>query len=282
MRRIAHISDLHFSTEEPQIAEGLLADLARQTCQLVVVSGDLTQRARTHEFVAARAYLDRIALPQVVVPGNHDIPLYNVFARFFLPLAGYCRYITEDLTPTFDDAELAVAGVNTARSNTWKDGRISAEQVEQLRSYFAARAPEGLKILVAHHPFIPPTSEPSAALVGGAAHALRTLESVGCSLILDGHLHHAYVGDAKVHHVEMKRSTLVIQAGTAISHRRRDEANAYNLLTVDGPKLDVEVRAWNGAEFACVGTSRFEQTDSGWISLSSQPKPPIDPLPGSR
>lgn len=264
MRRLIHISDLHFGTEDPRVADGLLADIAGQHAHLVAVSGDLTQRARGRQFAAARDYLASIPLPQVIVPGNHDIPLYNVAARFLKPLYGYRRHFSHNLFPAFADAELAVAGVNTARSNTWKDGRVSPDQIERLRTFFASRDPAGLKILVAHHPFIPPARDPAAALVGGAAAALKMLEEVGCGLILAGHLHHAYVGDATVYHVELKRSILVVQAGTAISRRRRDEANAYNVLTVNGPRLTIEVRAWNGQEFAAIGASEFHHGDTGW------------------
>src|SRR4051812_13445385 len=101
MRRIAHISDLHFGTEVPRVAEGLLEDLSRQLPHLVVVSGDLTQRARPSQFIAAKAYLDRIAPPKLIVPGNHDVPLYNVLDRFMRPLTNYHRYITADLHPFF-------------------------------------------------------------------------------------------------------------------------------------------------------------------------------------
>lgn len=245
-----------------------MVDLERVAPKLVVVSGDLTQRARAGQFRAAAEYLKRIRAPQLVVPGNHDIPLYNVAARFGWPLRGYVRHITGDLAPTFVDLELAVAGVNTARSNTWKDGRISPGQVEQLRAFFCAQGEGKLKILAAHHPFIPPVGDPSAALVGGAQRALQTLEACGCRLILAGHLHLAYAGDVRPHHVEVEKSVLVIQAGTAISHRRRDEANAYNLLTIDGPALRLEVRAWNGREFASRGAEAFVYGPTGWMPTS--------------
>jgi 3',5'-cyclic AMP phosphodiesterase CpdA len=273
MRRLVHISDLHFGTEDPIVAEALLADVAGLSAHVVAVSGDLTQRARAGQFAAARAYLERIELPQVVVPGNHDIPLYNVFARFLRPLDGYCRYFACNLFPAYADAELAVAGVNTARSNTWKDGRIAPEQVERLESFYKRQPPHALKVLVAHHPFVPPARDPGAALVGGASAALRVLERVGCSLILAGHLHHAYVGDATVHHVEIKRSILVVQAGTAISRRRRDEANAYNVLTFDGSTLSIEVRAWTGSTFAPAASSSYRHTDDGWRPLAPESSP---------
>ncbi len=264
MRRLAHISDLHFGADDRVVAQGLLVDLERVAPELVVVSGDLTQRARAGQFRAAAEYLKRILAPQLVVPGNHDIPLYNVAARFGWPLRGYVRHITGDLAPTFVDDELAVAGVNTARSNTWKDGRISLAQIEKLRQFFCDQGERKLKILAAHHPFIPPVANQSAALVGGAQRALRTLEACGCRVILAGHLHLAYAGDVRPHHVELEKSVLVIQAGTAISHRRRDESNAYNLLTIDGHALRLEVRAWNGREFASRGAERFAYGTEGW------------------
>ena len=265
MRRIIHLSDLHFGADEPAIAEGLLADIERQQADLLVVSGDLTQRARASQFLAAKRFLRHIRLPQIVVPGNHDIPLYNVLARWLAPLDNYRRYIDVNVEPSFYDAELAVAGVNTARSNTWKDGRISANQVERLRQFYVAQPDVACKILVAHHPIIPPAKDPQAALIDGGAAALRVLEACGCHLILAAHLHLAYSGDVRPHHVEVKRSILVIQAGTAISHRRRDEANAYNVLTIDGPTLALELRTWNNREFIGGAPEQFKQTEDGWI-----------------
>jgi 3',5'-cyclic AMP phosphodiesterase CpdA len=267
MRRIAHIADLHFGAEERAVADGLLRDLAAVDPHLVAVTGDLTQRARRSEFAAARDFLASIAAPQLVVPGNHDIPLYNVVARFGWPLAKYRQFITADLTPTFADAELAVAGVNTARSNTWKDGRISEADIERLRGFFTNEPPQAFRILAAHHPFIPPTRDPSAALVGRSQEALAMLAACGCHLIVAGHLHLAYAGDVRPHHVEAQRSILVVQAGTAISHRRRGEANAYNLLTIDQSQLRLEVRTWNGREFMPSGATEYEYGEVGWTLL---------------
>ena len=129
MRTLAHLSDLHFG----RIGRGVLDALHRRLWQvkpdLVVVSGDLTQRARARQFRAARAFLDTLPTPQLVVPGNHDVPLYNVFARFLAPLAGYRRFVADEVDPSFVDDEIAVVGINTARSFTWKGGGVSEAQL---------------------------------------------------------------------------------------------------------------------------------------------------------
>ena len=124
MRTIIHLSDLHFGRVD-QTLLGPLRDLIHSIApNVVVISGDLTQRAKSEQFEEARAFLDTLPGPQIVVPGNHDISLYNVFRRFVKPLARYKRYITDELEPVFIDDEIAVVGVNTARSLTIKDGRI--------------------------------------------------------------------------------------------------------------------------------------------------------------
>lgn len=270
MRTIAHISDLHFGAEDPPVAEGLLRDLRDLQPHLVVISGDLTQRARTTQFQAARDYLDRIAVPQIVVPGNHDVPLHNFVDRMVRPLTRYRQWITPELFPFFQDDEIAVAGVNTARSSTWKEGRISLTQIEKLRTLFEPVPAHVFKILVSHHPFIPPADRTKTALVGRARLALNSLETSGCSLILSGHLHRAYGGDVRITHLKMARSILVAQAGTAISHRRRNEANAYNHIVLDGSALTIHVRQWDGQSFQVRETRAYRDGPSGWTTAPSR------------
>ncbi|HMB43540.1 MAG TPA: metallophosphoesterase, partial [Luteimonas sp.] len=153
MRTIAHLSDLHFGRTDPAVLTPLVDAIAAAQPDVVAVSGDLTQRARESQFIQAREFLDRLPSPQIVIPGNHDVPLYDVMRRFAAPLARFRRHVTSDLAPFYQDDEIAIAGVNTARSLTFKGGRINAGQVEAIAERFARLPPAVLRIVVTHHPF---------------------------------------------------------------------------------------------------------------------------------
>jgi 3',5'-cyclic AMP phosphodiesterase CpdA len=266
MRTIAHISDLHFGREDPPIAAGLVQDLNRLAPTLVINSGDFTQRARRRQFRAAAAYHRRLPQPQILVPGNHDIPLFDVLRRFRSPLDRYCRYITSDLYPRYIDDEIAVLGINTARSLTWKGGRISLEQICELERVFCTLPPNLFKVLVTHHPFIPPPGDEAAAvdLVGRAAKALDVIARCGVDLLLAGHLHHGYTGDVRTHYPAFGHSTVVAQAGTATSHRVRNEPNAYNFIEIAAEHLTITVRRWNGSAFRAWNRVTYQRRDGVW------------------
>jgi len=270
MRTIAHISDLHFGKLDLAVAEGLVDDLTRDPPSLVVASGDFTQRARAGQYREARAFLDRLPQPILAIPGNHDIPLYDIFRRFFFPLANYRRHITHDLRPVYRDDEMLVMGMNTARSFTpsfsgfWKDGAISPEQLLEVERHAAETSPTLVKILVTHHPFIPPPGERIHGIVRGATTAMQTLEACGIDLLLAGHLHMGYSGDTRTHFEAAKRSILSIQAGTATSTRRRSEPNAYNRITIEDGRVTVDVREWRGSAFVSRIARTFLRSADGW------------------
>src|SRR5205085_1963266 len=119
LKTIAHISDLHFGRVDPPVAEALVTDLHAQKPDVLVVSGDFTQRARASQYAEAADYLKRLPTPQLVVPGNHDIPLYDVIRRFFFPLSFYRKYISQDLRPLYRDDQVLITGINTARPFTF-------------------------------------------------------------------------------------------------------------------------------------------------------------------
>jgi 3',5'-cyclic AMP phosphodiesterase CpdA len=264
MRTIAHISDLHFGRLDRAVAEGLVADLAERKPSLLVVSGDFTQRARERQFRDAAAYLKRLPTPQLVVPGNHDIPLFDVIRRFFFPLHRYRRLISHDLRPLFRDEELLVLGVNTARSFTHKSGWISDEQLVDIKARVCDLTDDVVKVVVTHHPFIPPPREPNADVILHGDTYLDELADCGVDVLLAGHLHLAYHDDLRSHYKSAKRSTLSIQAGTATSTRRRGEPNAYNWITVSRDLCTVSVRAWCGDRFEESLVTRYARADHAW------------------
>lgn len=262
MRRIGHISDLHFGRVDDGVAEGLLADLRDYDPSLVVVSGDLTQRARTAQFEQAAAYLARLPKPYLVVPGNHDVPLYDVFRRFLYPLSRYRRHVTKDLRPLYQDERLVVLGVSTARWFTWKGGWITEEQLLDLRMRICELPDETFKVVVTHHPFIPAPGEAKSDIVKrNAGRAVEAFHNCGVDMVLSGHLHKAYTGDLRTTHTRAMLSVLSVHAGTATSTRVRGEPNAYNRIHVYGPDhVQVEVRAWDGGRFASVGRTVYKRT----------------------
>lgn len=264
MVSIVHISDIHFPMVNRVLCEQVIEFIGRERPRLTVISGDLTQRAREKQYLAAREFLDRIPGPMVVVPGNHDVPMYDVFRRFFRPLERFSRIITPNLWPTYSDEELFVLGANTTRAFTpdphafWKNGALSDEQLGEITARFAAARPGALRVLVIHHPLANPWNDGVRDTIVGRDRIVRALRDAGVEVVLSGHLHAAYgrytpaVIGSCVH-------PLCIQAGTATSTRlRREEANAFNVLRWDGQTVEMTVMRYDGTDFRSESTARFE------------------------
>jgi len=265
MKILAQISDLHFGTEDKLVAEALVKDLNQLCLSLLIVSGDLTQRARKKQFINARSYLSRLPKPQLVIPGNHDIPLFDVFRRIFMPLTRYKKYISSDLTPLHSEEGLAVLGLNTARPYKWKNGEISKEQIALVKSQMCSVPDEYFKIVVTHHPFIPPPNDDLTDLVNKAQLAIDVIDPCGIDLLLAGHLHHGYTGDIRKHYPSSARSIIVAQAGTAISNRVREEPNSYNVISINEDWFEICVRVFNGSNFVEKLKIKYNYTAGQWV-----------------
>jgi 3',5'-cyclic AMP phosphodiesterase CpdA len=266
MRTLVHLSDLHFGKVDASLLEPLRALIHTIAPDVVVVSGDLTQRAKSEQFEEAKAWLDTLPGPQIIVPGNHDISLYNVFRRFLQPLTRYKRYITDDLDPIFVDDEIAVLGVNTARSLTFKDGRVNKEQVETIKQQLAG-LPESLtRIIVTHHPFDLPQSHDEDDLVDRAPMAMKAFADCGVDLLLAGHLHTSHAGNTSERYQMSEYAALVVQAGTATSTRGRGEVNSFNVVRVEAQRIEVDRYGWDevGKQFSLMKTEPFLRRGNVW------------------
>jgi 3',5'-cyclic AMP phosphodiesterase CpdA len=264
---LVHLSDLHFGRIAPDVLEPLRSAIDAAKPHLVVVSGDLTQRARPGQFREARAFLDRLPGAKLVVPGNHDVPLYDVYQRFFHPLARYRSHFSRQVEPEYVDGEIAVLGVNTARSSVFKGGRINARQVERLRERFGTLGSEVTKIVVTHHPFDLPGACRARHLVGRAAMAMAELARCRADVLLSGHFHASHAGDTSTRYRIAGFAALIVQAGTATSIRTRGEANAFNVLRIAPGSVTVERCVWNGRAFSAGKRERFVRDAGAWRPL---------------
>lgn len=260
MISIAHISDLHFGRELPEVVEALAAEINHTPPDLVAVSGDLTQRARVHEFQAARAFFDRLPQPMLVVPGNHDVPA-NPLKRLIVPWTNWKRWVSPELEPVVRAEQFCAVGVNSARRAgwyfDWSRGRINLEQLERAEVIFNT-CKKALHIVVAHHPFLLTEASHHRRTISRVDIALPRLLKSEVDLILGGHVHLAYSG--------IVEGLVVAQTGTSLSSRLKGEPNSYNRIRADGELIEIDNMIWQQPRFICTGTARFKKREGTWAS----------------
>ena len=273
MARLVHLSDLHFGAHDERLVEAVEEHIDDLQPDLVVISGDFTQRARTEQFRDACQFLEELrerGHEVLGVPGNHDVPLYDVLRRFLSPLARYRRFIDETLCPFIELPGVAVLGINTARSLTFKDGRISEEQVDFIRETFARTDPNVMRVLVTHHPlFALPVGEQIERAIGRQELALDAIENAGVDILLAGHAHHASTHLAS-DLVTRAGGALVIQAGTATSTRVREQEQSFNTVDIVDGVATVTVNAWRDDDFEPTDAQRYEWHEGRWRILKAE------------
>jgi 3',5'-cyclic AMP phosphodiesterase CpdA len=269
MRRIAHISDLHFGRHDPGVAEDLLAALDKLAPDLVAVSGDLTQRARRDEFVAARAFLDRIRQPVLAIPGNHDIPLHNLLERWMRPHARFSAYIGPECCPLYVDAEIAVLGLNTASRRLDRGGgRATSAHITAIHEGFGGLPRTLFRVLLTHHPLLDPTDGTEIAATRDARPMLDEIAGAGVTLLLAGHHHRPFSAEGTIEYLDVKRSLLIVLAGTAISTRLRGSSNSFNPVEIDKARVDCTPYMWEVGGFRAGTTARFALSEGRWKALA--------------
>ena len=266
MRTILHLSDLHFGRTRPDLLDPLVALSAELSPNLVAVSGDFTQRARRGQFVEAARFLDRLRSPWLAVPGNHDISLDNVLVRLLDPWGRYRNLIHDDLSPRWEDEEIAVIGLNTVNRYAHQAGRIGRSQLRAIAGA-SEENPQKTLVVVMHHPPEHPAGS-TKRLMRHSGKGMQALAQAGADIVLSGHLHNAHVAP-----LTAAPGILLVQAGTGLSTRLRDEPNTLNLLSIEPGHVRVDrYAAFQDPEFTVLETAWFgrdlSDPQAHWEALS--------------
>lgn len=267
MSTLLHISDTHFGTERTEVVTALLKLANQLAPERVVLSGDITQRARRSQFAAARRFVDALPAPTLVIPGNHDIPLFNLWARLRHPYANFRRDFGSELAPSWRSSQWHVFTLNTTRWWRHKDGEVSSRQRASIVRQLREASPDAVRIVVTHQPMRVTRERDESNLLHGHASAADAWVPAGVDLLLGGHIHLPYV-------VPLRSTSMaapyVVQAGTAVSHRvRGDVPNSVNVLRRDGLERECVVERWDFDR----GTSRFEKADARVLALRDHAPP---------
>ena len=245
--RILHISDLHFGPPfVPAVADALLQTIPLIEPDVIVISGDLTQRAKRHQFEQARAFFDRLQpVPLLVIPGNHDVPLWRVVERLTRPHALYCEIISPDRNPILHVGDVVLVGLDsTAPRRSISNGRIDLHQLRHCEAAFADAPDDKIRMVVAHHHFAPGHDRVYDVSMPGAKRAIDCFVDQRVEMILGGHLHRSYIGSSldffPGHHRD--RGVIIVQCGTTTSSRgkgRERDENTFNVIDAEAQTLTV-------------------------------------------
>jgi len=275
MTVLLQISDPHFGTERPSVLEALIRLVRQKSPDLLVLSGDITQRATRAQFSAARRFVDRLAVPRfVAIPGNHDISLFNPFARLFWPYANYLRCFGPELETEIDLPDLLLLALNTTRPWRHIDGELSLQQIEQVAQRLNKASPRQLRIVVTHQPVAVSRVQDKHNLLHRHNQAINRWADAGADLILGGHIHLPFVQALHESHSGLTRPMWAVQAGTALStrirHKTENSVNLIKTITVDGAvpaseRHNGQVERWDFqpdiGEFAAVGRQMLQLGD---------------------
>ncbi|MGI3171450.1 metallophosphoesterase family protein [Pseudooceanicola sp. C21-150M6] len=240
--RLIHLSDLHFGRDRPELMRPLLSAINDLSPDVVAISGDLTQRALSSQFRAARTFIDHIEAPVLCVPGNHDLPVHRPYKRFFETFSTYRKHIDRDLEPDYLTDDLALIGINTMSPWRWQTGWASRRSIRKAAQTCREGPAHRLNVIVAHHPFEMPEGTDKKPMIN-AQWGLKTLAESGADIVLSGHLHLWNVISPPD---PTAPAVLQIHCGTGLSTRQRGEPNDFAVLDIgsDTSESDLTVTRW--------------------------------------
>ncbi len=266
MNTFVHISDLHFGREIPAVIDGLLDILYETKPELVIISGDLTQRAKTEEYQAGSQFLRQLPFPYIIVPGNHDLSATHLPERFFYPWDKWHQYVSHKLEPVVRTADYIAVGINTARAAgwyfDWSRGRVNEDQATRVQQIFQGVNDTTLRMVVAHHPFWLPDDYEHRDVVQGRDEAMQAFQQAGVDIILSGHIHLPYT--------RLLHGMIISHAGTTFSNRVLDNYNnSFNIIRGDRQRLEVDFMEWKSPAFELAGHQSFQRLTGVWQTVST-------------
>lgn len=238
--RLLQISDLHFGPPfVEKVGEAALRIANAEHSDAIIINGDLTQRATKEQFQAAKQYMQRLPqVPQLVIPGNHDVPLYRLAERFFSPHRLYREIISEELNPVLKIEGAVIVGLDsTAPRTAISNGKIFKWQLDLCDRVFREAPSEIARIVVAHHHFAPAPDLLHDSNMPQAKRAIERFSDLDVDMILGGHLHRAYIGNSLDFYPgsHRDRGIIIAQCGTTTSRRgrgREQEKNSLNRIEI--------------------------------------------------
>lgn len=261
MIKLAHISDLHFGTENLEVIEALQVELTSIIPDVIVVSGDLTQRAKNHEYNSAKKFLASTGIPYIVIPGNHDIPLYNLWGRVVNPFKKFDSYF--DRADSFHKGgNVEIVGLNSVRNLRLKSGRISVDRLEKDKKDFSTSENNIIRIIVLHHNLFHRPSTADASKLFRARLMQKWAAENNIAMALFGHDHKSMV--KLIDESNEGPGFILVQAGTAFSTRTRGEPNSYNLIEISEAECTIKVSECRNNKFEPVSEHHFVRKAAGW------------------
>jgi 3',5'-cyclic AMP phosphodiesterase CpdA len=251
IRTVVQLSDLHYGKPFQYSLEPiLLSEIKALAPDMVILSGDLTQRALKRQYQQAQAFLERLPRPYLVIPGNHDVPIYNVFARLFRPLANYKAHIRSKVDMVVRTEGLVALGLNSAYGWTNDGGRLTKEQLTMAQETFAQEPGPEMKILVTHHHFVCPPGVHQSPLPEAL---LSRFREWGVELVLTGHTHLTHV-------VQRPDGLVLLQSGTATATRwkkLKKRVNSFNVLSISAQEINIQIREYSTAHREYAAADEF-------------------------